>query len=222
MANTSPDDIWYPTTPDAYDYVSNLSQLASSVQDALNSRQRHDYVWANQAARVAQTGAVQGDRGYQTDTKTEYIFDNNTWRLALPHVEYTASQSIPSAGGAPTLAGVFTMDTSKTTSSTFTSASGSGGIIINSPGLYAISTLTFLGSSLATTGRSFIDLAGTSSGDTQLLMRVSINESEGYGAISLPNYRTTASNTAIYFRVYQTSTSGARTATTRVRITRIA
>ena len=43
------------------------------------TRSSTDYLWANAAARTAQTGMIAGERGYQTDTGITYRRDTSAW-----------------------------------------------------------------------------------------------------------------------------------------------
>ena len=76
--NTSPDNITYPTTGDGFALTTNLATMAASIQTAFTNRfaskQANTYVWANAAARTAQTGMTIGDIGYQTDTAFSRAF----------------------------------------------------------------------------------------------------------------------------------------------------
>lgn len=84
MPTTSPDNIYYPDSTTALALETNLAQLASSVQDALDdkindTRQIQTFVWANAAARAAQTGMTGGDMGYQLDTNERYLYTGTAW-----------------------------------------------------------------------------------------------------------------------------------------------
>ena len=83
---------------------------------------------------------VQGSRGYQVDTRSEYSYDASNWRLALSHAEFTASASTGNAS--LTLAGTFTLDATKSTNSTFVTPGTSGILILDDPGIYAISSVS--------------------------------------------------------------------------------
>lgn len=80
MATTTPDSIYYPLGTDAVAPLNTVfATQATSVQAALNARQRKSYRWTNTAARTAQVGMVAGDTGYQIDTKAEYLYDGTGW-----------------------------------------------------------------------------------------------------------------------------------------------
>ncbi|UXO93841.1 hypothetical protein Pan2_22 [Pseudanabaena phage Pan2] len=87
MPVTSPDSIYYAdgSTPIAIETIT--AAMATSVQDAFNSRivnrrQIQTFVWANAAARTAQTGMIAGDFGYQTDTGLTYRYNGSSWVVA--------------------------------------------------------------------------------------------------------------------------------------------
>jgi len=82
MALTSPSNLFSPDAGDGYALVTDLAAMQDSVQTALNTRVRTstDYLWANAAARTAQTGMVAGQKGYQTDTGITYRRNASTWK----------------------------------------------------------------------------------------------------------------------------------------------
>jgi len=81
MALTSPSNLVSPDAGDGYALVTDLAAMQDSVQTALNTKVRTstDYLWANAAARTAQTGMVAGQKGYQTDTGITYRRDTSIW-----------------------------------------------------------------------------------------------------------------------------------------------
>lgn len=220
MGVTSPDNIYVHDGSAPASIVTESQTQGASIQAALNKRERYDFVWANSAERTAQTGMVQGSRGYQVDTKSEYIYDNSTWRLALSHAEFTSQITL--ANGGPNLLGTFTLDATKTTDTTFISPSTSGILIINNPGVYAVSTVTAMYNPFPTvaaaTGRTFLDLSFTLSAAD--LQRVSIVVGEDRGSLSSPNVRSTIASQNLYFEIFKNTTANADVRT-RVRITRI-
>lgn len=80
MPTTSPDSIYYAdgTTPASIATIT--AAMATSVQNALNVRETKSYVWPDEAARDAQTGMVNGQIGYQTDSETYYIY-SGSWLI---------------------------------------------------------------------------------------------------------------------------------------------
>lgn len=81
MPTTSPDSIYYAdgTTPASLADIT--SAMATSVQNAMNLREAHNFSWADSASRAAQTGMVVGDIGYQIDTGVFYIYSGSAWRI---------------------------------------------------------------------------------------------------------------------------------------------
>lgn len=217
MPSTSPDNIYYPDISAAQNQPGYMGTHATSVQVALSARQRYTYVWANATARNSQTGMTEGSVGYQLDTRTEYQYENGSWRLATPHIEFTATAT--ATNGVVTLAGTFSIDTTVSSSTLMATAASNGVITLTDPGIYAISTLSAIAGTVPVTGRSFLDLA-TTSNDTGLLIRSSINVGEDKGSISMPNLRVTGSGVTLYFKLFQTSGAD-RSMSTRARITRI-
>ncbi len=216
MATTSPDAIYKADSSAPVSIIQESQTQGDSIQTALNKRQRYDYVWTDQADRNAQTGMVQGSRGYQVDVKGEYIYDNSAWRLALSHAEFTASVS--AANATLVLAGTWTLDASQSTNAVFVTPGGNGILTITDPGIYAVSTVSTNAATVPMTGRGFLDLSFVSSAAD--IQRVSVPVGEDRGSLSSPNVRVTAANTDLYFQLYQT-TGGTRTVSTRARVTRI-
>lgn len=220
-STTTPDNIVVWTTADPTSVVAESQTQATSIQAAFDKRQRYDFVWDDSADRTAQTGMVQGSRGYQIDTATEYMYDNSNWRLFTPHIEFTASKG-SFANGVVTLVGNFSLDNTPTTDANLAVPGGDGIITIARPGLYAVSSLSRMNStgSNPATGRTFLDFA-LSSDDSALVQRVSIATGEDTGSITMPNLRITAANTDCYFKIYRTVATTSIAVNTRVRITRI-
>lgn len=106
MNLTSPDNIAYASTSDDLSVEDITSAMATSIQTALTGRQLHTYRWADAAARTAQAGMSAGDRGYQTDTATEYIYTGSAWRINTGGMILLAS-SAPSAAANVSFDNVF-------------------------------------------------------------------------------------------------------------------
>lgn len=104
MATTTPDSIYYPTANDTIAPLETVfATQASSVQSALtNSRAIYMYRWTNAAARSAQSGMRIGDRGWQIDTATEYIYQSTGWQPkgVFGYAAGTVTYSGTIAGGA--------------------------------------------------------------------------------------------------------------------------
>lgn len=214
MPNTSPDNINYPDTSFAQNQPAYMATHASSVQAAFDKRQRYSYYWANATARTSQTGMTEGSLGYQVDTKTDYQYDNGAWRLSVEHAEFNATMTVN--GATVTTLGAFSYISANTTSTSFVTPAGSGLLSIANPGLYAVSSYTYI--QAAATARSFVELFPQGGPNLQ---RVSIPTGEDAGSLSLPNLRVTSAGQNYLFNVYQQS-GATRTVTSTVRITRIA
>jgi hypothetical protein len=78
---------------------------------------------------------VQGSRGYQEDTKTEYLYDNSAWRLAVPYIEFTAGSQALGAGVYSGQTG-WSVDSSRSTDTSMVTVSG-GVFTVVRAGLYA-------------------------------------------------------------------------------------
>lgn len=228
-ALTPRDKLPYPL--DANETVGDLDSwlrsLALATQVALDKRQQGTYVWVDDDARGLQTGMKQSDEGYVLATKTWYVFDGGVWRLATPHMEFSAVKGAVANSTLYTL-GSFAVDVAASTSTSIATAGADGVINIVDPGLYAISTVTQLraasnpASPTAATGRTFLDMA-TASGIADL-QRVSIVTGEDRGSMASPNVRVTSPNQPIWFQAYRNvvgSEVNGQTLT-RVRITRLA
>lgn len=195
---TSPDNIAKWTNSDPASIVQASQSQGDSVQNALSKRERYDFVWANASERTAQTGMVQGSRGYQVDTRSEYIFDNSNWRLAVPYAEYNNS-GLTITSGVYSAFTNWTQNTTTTTDTAFTSVSTNVLTLVN-PGVYAFTITT--------------DGSPNSSGFVDFTMDVAHNQiislsafTSGVSTCVVPFYRATASNTLIYMWVIQTSGS---------------
>ena len=196
------------------DPVAISAAEGSSVADLMKNRERFDYTWADSTERTEQTGMVQGSRGYQEDTKSEYLYDNSAWRLALPYAEFNASKSLADTPGGANPVGVFSIDSTQSNDSTFAVPGGDGEITLTQPGIYAVSCLTNMGGTA--TSRSFmqVDLGGVA------LQRLSIVVGEDYGSVSVPNCRTVS--TGVIMRILLFKQTGATaTVITRLRIARM-
>lgn len=196
----------------------------SSVANLMKNRERFDYTWADAAERAAQTGMIQGSRGYQEDSKSEYIYDNSAWRLGLAYAEYT-SVTTGVANSVVTSLGSFTLDASASTDSTMATPGGTGVIRIANPGIYSISSLCALkvgaGANDPATSRTFIDVA--LSGSIDPLQRMSCQTGEDRVSLSLPTYRVAVANTDLLFQIFKNTSGSAGTyVDTRVRIGRLA
>lgn len=169
------------------DPVAISAAEGSSVAALMANRERFDYTWANSAERVAQTGMVQGSRGYQEDTKTEYLYDSSAWRLATPYIEFSGGNQVIPDTGEHGLTG-WSVDGTRSSDTTMVTNSLHGFTFVR-PGIYIIQ----------------MRVAGGSGGGLTMLTAetppVEAIEVSGYvGAVaswSTP-YRITAANTILY------------------------
>lgn len=189
------------TSSDPASLVLESQTQGDSIELALSKRERFDFVWANSAERTAQTGMVQGSRGYQVDTKSEYLYDSSAWRLAIPYAEFTvAAKSIPNA--VYTAAGNLTEVTANTTDTNLITEGTNGVFTIVNPGVYGFSVYATSDSGAGLPGQSHmvVSTAALSLG-TQI--------TRGYfsggrdAMVAMPFYRVTASNTVLYMSIYQ-------------------
>lgn len=217
MPATTPDDIYMLDKSGSASLVQESQTQAATIQAAFNKRQRFDYVWPTSVEQAAQTGMVQGSRGYQVDTKSEYLFDNGSWRLSIPHAEYTASKTIPNAGASSTNVGNFAVDSAHTTDAQFTTPTSDGTITLANPGLYAFSANVDFGTPTIT-ARFFIEFT-TSSGTIYLARAV--GNSDTFLSIALPNLFLEVSNFQISLAAYQASGSSRTGVASRLRVTRL-
>lgn len=197
MPNTSPDNIYYPDTSAAHNQPAYMGTHASSVQAALDKRQRGSYVWSNATGRSNQTGMAEGAEGYQLDTKTEYKYENGAWRLATPYAEFnSASKTIAAAGN--NALGAMSIDTSQSTSTTFVSGSGFNFITLNDPGIYSISCYIVASSGLSTGSYGLMTKTANSTVFADQLSR-STFANDNVTMLSRPFFRSTVSGQPIYF-----------------------
>lgn len=78
---TTPDNIAADDDSDAYDPAGAYATLQTSVQAALSKRENYTFLWADAAARTAETDMVTMSLGFQQDTKTTYIYNGTAWKL---------------------------------------------------------------------------------------------------------------------------------------------
>lgn len=212
MGTTSPDNIFFPDTSTPWATTSDFSVNASSVQTALNFRQRYEFVWATSTQRTAQAGMRVGDTGFQLDTKSEYIYDTGGWRLKFSYVEYSGSGSVTTS---TYVAPVLSVNSGNSTDTTFTSNPSAGVITFAQPGIYSIAVIEAQsGGSSGTTNFALI------TSDVAHTQFISIAPFTALVAnANAPFFRTTAANTSIYIWIFQSSGSTQTVATT-VRIGR--
>lgn len=145
MPTTSPDNIYYADTSTSMSAEAISAAEATSVQAALNAkinntRQIQSFVWANAAARTAQTGMNEGDWGFQQDTDVTYRYANATWSPYYPGgMVPVVPGSVSGTGVSVNAAGAvtFTNTTSMVVNGVFTSAFRNYRIVLDSTGTAA-------------------------------------------------------------------------------------
>lgn len=212
IALPNSESVFYADGTTTYSAAAISSAEASSVAALMARRQRFDYYWATATQRTAQSGMNQGSRGYQVDTKTEYLYDNSAWRLATPYIEFDGgSQAIPGTGTPTGLTG-WSVNGTNSTDTTIVTVSGQVLTFVR-PGLYSLMVTASI-SAIGTTPYMTIteDLAGNN--------HVSIGPFVvPVGTISIPNYRVSAANTPLY--LWAANTVASNVTQRKVRITRI-
>lgn len=218
---TSPDGISYWTSTDlGGDIPTESSTQATSVQNALNKRQRYTYGWANASARTGQTGMTTGSTGYQIDTKTEYIYEGGVWRLATPYCEFV-SPDTSVTNSVFTNMGALSIDATNSTSTTFATSTGSDNkITFAQPGIYNVGFYAVADAAMGATV-SFV-LASTVADPTDganQLMRAPF-AADNVAGLAIPALLIPSANYSIYF-YYRQNSAGTRTIHGRMRVARI-
>jgi hypothetical protein len=190
------------TNDDPASMVQMSQAMGDSVDAALGKRERFDFTWVNSSERTAQTGMVQGSRGYQIDTKTEYLYDNSQWRLGLPYAEFSfAVKTIPNA--VYTALGQATIDNAASTSTTFVTApAGDGRFLIVDPGVYGFSIYAEQPGGAPIDGQSHVVVSSSPAG-------VGVQYTRGYftggqsAMVPMPFMYLTSANTTLYVSCFQ-------------------
>lgn len=220
MQLTSPDNIVKWTGSDPGSIVQESQSQGDSIQAALNKRERFDYVWPTSAERVAETGMVQGSRGYQVDVKSEWIYDNSNWRLSTSYIVANGSTG---AIATATAAGTWnwTVDSSISTDTNFVAFNPTN-FVIALPGVYSIEIAGKENASNPVTGQSQLVL---STANTFASVPGRFTNSLFGGALMSTAvkafFRVTAANTTIYPYFYNDSGAN-RTMNGTVSVGRIA
>lgn len=214
---TSPDNIVKWTKDDPASIVQESQAQGDSIQAALSKRERFDFVWANSSERTAQTGMIQGSRGYQFDTKTEYLYDNSSWRIGLSYAEYDqgSAQSIPNITET-SLTNLSVVSTA-TTDTTFVVVAAGGSITLVNPGVYSLSLVVGMSGGTGTT--NYAAFRPDTTGSQPPLSLSSFNA--GSSTVALPFLRTTISNYVLYPRMYQSSGASSSTLYVILRVGRL-
>ena len=134
-----------------------FAAVGTAFSGFTGTRQIQTFVWADNAARTAQTGMGAGDEGYQTDTDTAYRYDGAAWNeqsssgLALVTPTDPSAGVTVSAGGGVSFSGVSAVSLTCFTAKydnyqivlNYTSSGSSGGRIRLRSGVSDISTSTY-------------------------------------------------------------------------------
>lgn len=218
MGTTTPDAIFFPDSTTPWASTSDFSTNASSVQAALAARQGYTYRWPTGLERNNQTGMRQGDRGYEVDTHTDYIYDNSAWRVAVPYAEFTtATVTLASATTWATPSSI-SINSSTSTSTTFATTSG-GTIVVADPGIYMVHVFSW---NSAAGGTGFVCTAIASDYSTNFASQIGRGPfpSTDNVAQSVSYYRFPSANGTFYFAFRQGDTAS-RTYNATIRIARI-
>ena len=96
MANTTPDNIYFPTRDEMIAPLETVfAAAAASVQTALSTRAIRDYRWDTTTQRDSQTGMRKGDEGKVLADMSRWVFDGTKWVAASTVV----LNSQPAMGG---------------------------------------------------------------------------------------------------------------------------
>ncbi len=204
------------TNADPTSLVQESQTQGDSIEAAFAKRERFDYNWANTAERTAQTGMIQGSRGYQFDTKTEYLYDNSNWRLSTAYSEWNHGPQA-FASGTEVQASAITINNTLSTDTTFVTSPGAGIINLVNPGIYAISWTVTLNSGAPGT-QGYASVAYGPAGAN--IISLAAFALTGGVTVAIPFLRTTAANTTANLRLYQNS-GASTTASSILRIGRI-
>lgn len=80
---TTPDNIYVLESSDPDEPLAWQPAMATSVQNALNSRALQTFRWANATERNAQVGMREGDMGLQEDSGRLYTYTSSAWQAVL-------------------------------------------------------------------------------------------------------------------------------------------
>lgn len=172
MPTTSPDAIYFADAATVMDVTAISLAEANSIQTALNNkinnrRQIQTYIWADTAARNAQTGMRKGDMGYQSDIDLNFRYSDAGWapfRLGGLTPITPASVSIVGTSASIQSGGTvaFTSVTTLSISTCFSTDFRNYRIVIESSGTAATLQVNFRnGGSNIVTGYDYTRLVGS-------------------------------------------------------------
>lgn len=91
MPTTTPDGIVTPDNGWTGGFVQAMITMANTIQAIFARKAANSYSWANDTARNAQTGMLQGDTGTQTDIGVQFLYDGTRWNPTGISVSDTAA-----------------------------------------------------------------------------------------------------------------------------------
>lgn len=200
--------VWAPdgSTPMSISQIG--AQQAANLAALMGNRERFDYVWDNSTQRGQQAGMRQSSRGYQLDTKTEWMFDAGAWRLALPYVEFKGGSLSIAAQEYKAQTG-WSVDSAMSTDASLVTVSGNVFTFARA-GIYAISCTASLG----ITGDNAFQNYTT---DSAHLEHVSISGFFGnVGTLAIPFFRIAADDTPLWLWAYNSIASNITDRTVRI------
>lgn len=204
VQSTSPDAIAMWDNGDPTSIVQESQTQGASIQAALSKRERFDFVWANSAERTAQTGMVQGSRGYQVDTKSEYIYDNSAWRLSLSFIRFSGTGNMATSGTGWIGPANLTLDAAASTDSGMATIGASGSsryIRLVNPGVYTIQWTSVISANVGALAQ-FSSTTGTTD---PLAIVDSVTNNTNTNLYITYTHRSTAANQDIYMHFFQNS-----------------
>lgn len=207
--------IYHPTGATLIKLISELSAMASSVDDAIaglfTTRQAQSYVWGDAIERSQETGMTPGSTGAQLDSGGIYTYLNGQWLLTggtLPTftVKGTGSQSMPTGGTATTFSSLWgTPDTNHGFSA------WSGGVLtVQEAGVYLLNgSAAFNAADLGNRYLAIAQSGFTSDASTAFYLRDN-KENLGPGGdvlVSLTTFAPLTAGATIKLAAWQTSGS---------------
>lgn len=211
MSQTRPNKIVTITNDEVYDLATHQARMADSANVVVRV--------SSQSERDA-LPAVDGWCVVRLDLPGRPIerYDGAGWKTFL-HVEYTYSTA---AGAIPNATawgpGALTLDSGAVTTdaSIATISGGSDKLNIPTPGLYSVWFGGALGTAITNGSASWFAIKDS----TDTVFHAVAPMVEFWGHASIPNFRVTAANTVLWFRLKQTS-GGTNNSSGRIRITKI-
>lgn len=135
MGTTSPDNIFFEDGATSYGNATNSALQATSIQNALSSRQRYTYLWPTATEKGAQTGMRNGDTGFQQDLQIEYTYTGTQWRVSgsSPWTSWTPTTTAINIGSTGTITSLYRYVGSKVDCKFIVQFSGTGASMGSNP-----------------------------------------------------------------------------------------